>query len=273
VNFKPVVFTCAITFVLSFLVALISGAGFGISFLRAIILTLCFGALSVGISFLFYKFLNDGSSVISSSDSQNDQNLPPIGNKVDITINDEDLQEDDFSPKFVLTGQNQMLNEDDVKNVKSGKADDLPAADLSLSSQGQELPVEEESNLEEKRVVKPELAVNTNSSQADAKSNSQTSNENSATSFKPVPLAKTAVSSEDFAGQFPDIENTLGEKSILKSNSISENDVDVLPDMGGTPAGLKDDTVTDSEFASAGKESFSSGISHMRAHRPSSLPF
>lgn len=236
-NFKPVVFTCIITFVLSFFVALISGAGFAISLLRGLILAVCFGALSVGISFLFSKFLNDGSYSQASSDVQHETNLPPIGNKVDITINDEDLQEDDFSPKFVLTGQNQMLNEEDVGS-------------------------------ETKKQEKPEVALET-----PVEESISSIPEEPAPSFKPVPLAKedpaakpepaakpvaqakpeSPAPSGDLSSEFPDIEATLGKNSILSNGSISESDVDVLPDMGGTAAGLKDDTVTDSEFASAGK--------------------
>ncbi|MBP5402509.1 MAG: Rab5-interacting family protein [Treponema sp.] len=249
-NFKPVVFTCVITFVLSFLVALISGAGFGISLLRGLILALCFGALSVGISFLFYKFLNDGSYDASVSESQRDQNLPPIGNKVDITINDEELQEDDFSPKFVLTGQNQMLNDEDVQNDKTRTQVEVPASKESNDSKGSGDSIDVEPIIVEDE---PVGKVNTSASPVKENSPKPDTPENPAPSFKPVSLTKPAEGSDDLAGQFPDIENTLGDKSILGPSSITENDVDVLPDMGGTAAGLKDDTVTDSEFASAGK--------------------
>ena len=115
VNFKMCSFTAAAAFVLSFFIALISGAGFGISLLRAIILAVCFGALSVGISFVYDKFLNEKSYDASSTESTSDS-APTIGNKVDITIDDEELQEDDETPKFVLTGQNQMLSSDDLKS-------------------------------------------------------------------------------------------------------------------------------------------------------------
>lgn len=253
-NFKPVIFTCIITFVLSFFVALISGAGFGISLLRGLILAVCFGALSVGISFLFSKFLNDGSYSQAPADIQHETNLPPIGNKVDITISDEELQEDDFSPKFVLTGQNQMLNEEDLGN--------------EVKKQTEEKPVQSEQSQEVLQTPK----INSLEENIDS-----ISEENTAPSFKPVPLAASKpetqskpepaakpvaevkpepqAQSGNFSSEFPDIEDTLGKNSILSNGSITESDVDVLPDMGGTVAGLKDDTVTDSEFASAGKSS------------------
>jgi len=229
VNFKMCSFTAAAAFVLSFFIALISGAGFGISLLRAIILAVCFGALSVGISFVYDKFLNeksyDGSSTESTSDS-----APAIGNKVDITIDDEELQEDDETPKFVLTGQNQMLSSDDLKS-KPMQVDNINEESGHGSSYS-----------------KPQTASSAVSSSSSSK---PSSSDSPAPAFKPVSLGQ---SSELETDELPAIENTLGDGSFLRPDGEqdSEDSLDVLPDMGaGTKAA--EQTVTDSEFAVGGK--------------------
>ena len=123
VNFKLTVLTSVIAFVLSFFTALISHADFLRSLLRGGILAVIFGALSVGITFLYNKFLSDGSS--GETSAYDGQNPAPIGNKVDITIDDAELQEEENTPKFVLTGQNQMLNKDDLGERKTVQLDNI----------------------------------------------------------------------------------------------------------------------------------------------------
>lgn len=230
VNFKMCSFTAAAAFVFSFFIALISGAGFGISLLRAIILAVCFGALSVGISFVYDKFLNEKSYDASSTESTSDS-APTIGNKVDITIDDEELQEDDETPKFVLTGQNQMLSSDDLKSK----------------------PMQVDNINEESGHGSGYSKTQTASSSAVSSSVSSkpSSSDSPAPAFKPVSLGQ---SSELETDELPAIENTLGDGSFLRQDSeqYSEDLLDVLPDMGaGTKAA--EQTVTDSEFAVGGK--------------------
>lgn len=230
VNLKMCSFTAAIAFVLSFFIALISGAGFGISLLRAIILAVCFGALSVGISFVYDKFLNEKSYDASSTESTSDS-APTIGNKVDITIDDEELQEDDETPKFVLTGQNQMLSSDDLKSK----------------------PMQVDNINEESGHGSGYSKTQTASSSAVSSSVSSkpSSSDSPAPAFKPVSLGQSSKLETD---ELPAIENTLGDGSFLKQDSeqYSEDLLDVLPDMGaGTKAA--EQTVTDSEFAVGGK--------------------
>lgn len=230
VNFKMCSFSAAIAFVLSFFIALISGAGFGISLLRAIILAVCFGALSVGISFVYDKFLNEKSYDASSTESTSDS-APTIGNKVDITIDDEELQEDDETPKFVLTGQNQMLSSDDLKS-KPMQVDNINEE----SGHGS---------------VYSKTQTASSSAVSSSVSSKPSSSDSPAPAFKPVSLGQ---SSELETDELPAIENTLGDGSFLKQDSeqYSEDLLDVLPDMGaGTKAA--EQTVTDSEFAVGGK--------------------
>lgn len=246
-NFKPTIFASIIAFVLSFFVALISGAGFGISLLRAFISAVCFGALSVGISFLYDKFLNDVPSEGTSSDVSTESNPAPIGNKVDIVIDDEELQDDENSPKFVLTGQNQMLNKGDVDDSKN-------QGFTSSTNQFTKNEFENVTPLESEEKPQPVKPVVIESAQKPVPVVDDISAAPS--SFKPVPLVKTSSSgSEQMSEEFPPIEDTLGVNSILNVKKSSEEDdnVDILPDMGIPDGARGDDTVTDSEFATAGK--------------------
>ncbi|MBQ0004186.1 MAG: hypothetical protein KBT21_11695 [Treponema sp.] len=245
-NFKPAIFASAIFFVLSFFVALISGAGFGISLLRAFITALCFGVLAVGIHFVYEKFLNDSSSENSSSDNQSESSSAPIGNKVDIVIDDEELEDDENSPKFVLTGQNQMLNKGDVQN--NSKQGFVNSTDTFTKNE-----FENVSPLKNDQAVSNAPAKTSEEKVSKTETSSKSSEETS--SFKPVPLVKqSAPSQSQSSEEFPPIEDTLGENSFLNDKkTVEEGDVDVLPDMGIAGVGKPDDTVTDSEFASGGK--------------------
>lgn len=248
-NFKPTIFASIIAFVLSFFVALISGAGFGISLLRAFISAICFGALTVGISFLYNKFLDDGSTDSTPSDTPSESNPAPIGNKVDIVINDEELQDDENSPKFVLTGQNQMLNKGDVEE-KSNQGF------TSSTNQFTKNEFENVSPLEPEDEPKSQPQTQTQPAAASRPAAESLSNISEEPSFKPVPLVKpSSAGSSQLSEEFPPIEDTLGANSILNDNksSAAEENVDVLPDMGISDVGRNDDTVTDSDFATAGK--------------------
>lgn len=245
-NFKPVILTSVIAFVLSFFVALISGAGFGISLLRAFISAICFGALTVGISFLYNKFLNDTPSESSGSDSSSESNPAPIGNKVDIVIDDEELQDDENSPKFVLTGQNQMLNKGDVDN--SANQGFTNSTNQFTKNEFENVTPLKSEEVQPKPVEQASVQNGVKSSSGEEKKSSENS------SFKPVPLVKqSAPVSNKMDDEFPPIEDTFGATSMLSANaSTASEDVDVLPDMGISNVGKMDDTVTDSDFATAG---------------------
>ena len=85
-------------FVLSFLVGIFAGIGFGHIMLRALVCALAFGALCAGILFLNQKFLSDGRAG-AVSDASADK-TPRTGGIVDITIDDDRLPEEEQGPRF-----------------------------------------------------------------------------------------------------------------------------------------------------------------------------
>lgn len=251
-NFKIIAFTSVTAFVLSFFTALISGAGFGRSFLRAIITGIVFGGISALVQWLYNRFLNDDSSGAgSASDIGVENSRPVLGNKVDIVVSDEELQEEEDDPKFILTGQNQMLNKDDLGSSGFVYQKESAGAKPEMKD------LTNEESPASSPVKSPEPREETKASPA---------SQEEPPSFKPVPLAKAEQSpsvsqakktdaDSGEADNFPPIENAFGGNSIFNGGPEAKEDdvVDDLPDMSGTPAGLKDDAVTDSDFATSGK--------------------
>ena len=249
-NFKLISLTSCVAFVLSFFVALFSGAGFLIALLRAVILAVIFGSLSIGIDFVDKKFLGGVSSSDSSGSNTDGSETvhAPIGNKVDITIDDEDLQEEENTPQFLLTGNNQMLNKGDLENepYRPPVEEPLPTIETANKDSSRSASSHSSSAAVGSKNAVDDVPSGSSSSQG----NAQASNAESAPVFKPVALGTSSESSG--SDEFPDIEKTLGKNSIL--NIENDENVDVLPEMVSSKSPLSDDTVTDSEFASGGKK-------------------
>lgn len=234
-NIKSIFFTSIVSFILSFFVAIFSKAGFLISLLRGLIVALFFGGLFFGISKLFEKFLD------LSSDSQDDGNeniSSQVGNKVDITIYDEELQDEDVSPRFTLTGENQMLDKSDLLNVNSS----------STERNSEDLNNQKLSDINESALL--QQGSSSNREQILDSSFSEETKNASQNEFKPVSLANTSANNQSSElEEFPNIEDTLN-SNLGTAQPLQDQEVDSFPDVGNA-SGI--DTVTDSDFASFGK--------------------
>ncbi len=112
-------------FILSFVSGLFSHSSILSILLKALIFALVFGVLGFGISFIYSKFLSDGSGgdfqgeyTADSSSGVSQQSA--LGQNVDITIQDEELKPSESDNHFVVGENHQMLNDSDVRN--SGNA-------------------------------------------------------------------------------------------------------------------------------------------------------
>lgn len=124
-NFKfPIVFS-AIGFILSFVFGLFSGSGFFKILLTALIFGVVFAALSFLIQFLNDKFL----TVESNGDSENVTNSvnpdAAPGQKVNIIIQDEELEQSGNTNHFDVGNNHQMLNDSDITKVSPQILDDI----------------------------------------------------------------------------------------------------------------------------------------------------
>ncbi len=214
-------------FVLSFFAGLFSHTSILSVLLKALIFALVFGLLGFGISFIFRTFLSDGLSGDLQSDASEGlatasvQNTG-LGQNVDITIQDEELQKSESDNHFLVGESHQMLNDSDVKNASN------PTASDSASSSGF-VPLrhfETVQNFSGKEAQSPVIkAKESNSSSADSGTAPMPS--------QPVP---------DFSGAAGGDLDTLpdmGSFTFGEEESDSEDDDDQVPSSG-----------SDSEFVS-----------------------
>ena len=222
---KSIGLFAACGFILSFVSGLFSHSSILSVLIKALIFALVFGLLGFGISFIFEKFLSDGSGGDFQSDYNTDSspagaNTSALGQNVDITIQDEELRPSESENHFVVGDNHQMLNDSDVRNSGS-------AANVSSSSQGF-VPLrnfETVKNFSGKEAVIPAEAVATENKAAESVQ--------TATPVAAVSNFETN-SADGEIDTLPDMENFVFSES---SDSGSEND--------------DSDAVTDSEFISS----------------------
>ena len=122
-------------FILSFVSGLFSNSPILSVLLKALIFAVIFGLVGSGISFVYSKFLSDGSGGDFQSDYTADSSPAPaassaLGQNVDITIQDEELRPSESENHFVVGDNHQMLNESDVRSSSNA------GGEVQSSSQG-----------------------------------------------------------------------------------------------------------------------------------------
>ena len=110
-NLKPVASAAVLGFFLSCVAGFFSGAGISVIFLRALLFSLIFGGLGLGIGYVAEKFLDISGGEGSSFVSEKMPSAPAkTANAVDITIADEALPEDETAPSFAVTNTVKKYN-------------------------------------------------------------------------------------------------------------------------------------------------------------------
>lgn len=214
-------------FILSFVSGLFSHSSILSVLLKALIFALVFGVVGFGITFVYGKFLSDGSEGDFQNEYTADTSSAPaaasaVGNNVDITIKDEELRPSESENHFVVGDNHQMLNDSDVHTSEKRNADS------SASSQGF-VPLrnfETVKNFSGQEAVIPSEAI-----------------------------ASAAASNENESRKVP---QTVSIPSGVVENNTGE--LDTLPDMenfvfsedSGSDSEDDSDTGTESEFVSMG---------------------
>ena len=228
-------------FFLSFLIGLIAGNGFAHSLIVALIFALVFGVLSIGISILYGKFLSDGDSGIDVSKASS--NLPNAGSVVNITIDEDNLPDETYSPKFAVGTNRPALRMENppAKPVVASKAP--VAASPTAAKEGSSLSditgAAEKASVDAKTAEKPSAATTPTGATANVVSDGA--------SFKPMDLS--SVTNPQSAQQ-----------STGTSSSVSSDSLETLPDIGDfSPAertvSTNNEIISDSDFASVGSKS------------------
>ncbi len=213
-------------FILSFVAGLFSHSSIISILLKALIFAVVFGLLGFGISFVYNKFLSDGSGGEFQSDYSAEPSSVPqasaIGNNVDITIQDEELKPSESENHYVVGDNHQMLNDSDVRS--SARA----GGESQNSSQGF-VPLR---NFETVKNISGTEAV----------------------------IPSEAVASEKTVeNNVADNKVTPDTSSNIDVNNLGEGGIDTLPDMenfvfsegGSSDSGDESDTGSDSEFISS----------------------
>jgi len=227
--FKPnVIGICSgVGFALSLITGLISGNSFGHCILMALVYAVVFAVLCVAVSFIYQKFLSTGQS--ESASSQDVSQEPVKGQNVDITLDDDNLPDED-GPKFFVN------NPQMAKQSQSELAAE-PAS--TVSEPVRQVPPESEPGVS----VMTDENVNKDAELDELPSEPKSADAGNSTGFVPVNLGANA-------------EKVTENKSSSTGDSF--DNLDELPDVGSLSLdGEKkdsenDDVISDSDFASAG---------------------
>lgn len=144
-NLKNVAASAGVGFVLSFLISIISTHRFFVASFRGIIFAVVFALLAFAAGFLNKRFL----SVETLSDSKDEAGKKPVskaGSVVNITIDDENLTEDEAAPNFDVSANKNFFNGGGSVGTASKfeeKTEDAPVADsLQKAESSTDEPVE-----------------------------------------------------------------------------------------------------------------------------------
>ncbi|MBQ0051582.1 MAG: hypothetical protein KBT11_05895 [Treponema sp.] len=242
-NPKVICVSAGIGFVLSFLIGIISGVGFGTIILRALIFAVVFAALSFGISFLYQSFLSDGAKVSSGSDgTETPVQKPAAGGVVNIVVDDSNLADEDSAPKFAVSSTRNTLGAQELSSGESEVHAEPAATVTATPAPAASVPASE-----------------TAASVAEAKP------ANEPAGFVPAGL-NTITSAEPApaAGSAPAVgAQTAAPEAAAQTNAPASTAeaLDVLPDIGNInlAESTANPVISDSDFASGGSSSGGSG--------------
>ena len=131
INPKYITIAAVVGFCLSFIIGLVCGVSIGRILFRAFIFACVFALVAVGVSVVFSIFL-------TSSNSSSDFDSAPSGTSgsvVNITVDDDALPDDEFSPKFSVENNRKSLGVDALSDKNSeSKSSDSPAAASAVAS-------------------------------------------------------------------------------------------------------------------------------------------
>ena len=222
---RNVVIPAVIGFIFSFLISLIASNGFFHSLLRGVLFAVAFAALAAGVSFLYQRFLSDGTSGESAPQSSSGTKNEKVGSIVDLTVSDEALADDGQGPQFFVANNKHTLSDEDLQKE--------PSVDVSSGSDSKTTsPQEGEiSSLDDKEFKRIDLGA----------------------SFS----AKGGTSSvEEKTTQKSGAEQV---EATLEEANLSGDDIDELPDIGNVESEPSKEeaedaeVINDSDFAVAGK--------------------
>lgn len=116
---KLIVIFAASGFLLSLICGIVSGAAFLSLIIKAFIWGIVFGAIGGGISILFDSVLSTDSSTDMGDTGSETSASRSTGNVVDIRVDDDELESSEHENAYLVGSGHQMLNADDLRNAVS----------------------------------------------------------------------------------------------------------------------------------------------------------
>ena len=231
---KNIIVAAACGFVLSFLISIISVHRFGVSLLRGIIFGAVFAVLSIAIDMLNSKFLEVEGDIGSESLGDSSRKTSGAGSHVNITIDDENLTEDDKAPAFDVSSVHNAFS---YNNEGEAKAAPAAAAEPEIAS-----PIAEPA-----------------SEKASPADSMASANKGSA-GFTPVSLGKPLEKGANIINDGSSSAGADGADSSKKDSGTAIKEIDSLPDIGefssidsgSGDSGAISSVISDSEFAQSG---------------------
>lgn len=202
INPRIITVSAGIGFCLSFLIGLIFKVSFLSLLFRAVIFALVFAVVAAIACIVFDKFLSNGSNY--DSELAKDSSSSSTGSVVNITVDDDNLPDDDYAPKFSVGNNRQALSSSVFGGDEKSSVDDISKENNSVN---------EAEPSGDNNVVDSSSVANG--------SKSASASQNQDGSFKPVSLADVSKPSE----------NTAASKG-------SSNVLDDLPDIGELPSNV-----------------------------------
>lgn len=225
INPRIITVSAGIGFCLSFLIGLIFKVNFLSLLFRAVIFALVFAVVVAIACIVFDKFLSNESNY--DSELAKDSSSNATGSVVNITVDDDNLPDDDYAPKFSVGNNRQALSSSVFGDDEKSSVDDISSSKESNSVN------EAETSGDDSSVVNSSV---TNGSE------SVTVSQNKDDSFQPVSLTDVSKPSE----------NTTSSKG-------SSNVLDDLPEIGELPSSVSSDS--DSVDVAKSSDSSSGAIS------------
>ncbi|MBR5964793.1 MAG: hypothetical protein IK015_01565 [Treponema sp.] len=243
IKIKPIIFSACAAFVLSFVTALAARSGLPVSLLKAFIFGLLFGAIAVGVQFVYAKFLSEGGAAPEAAEEPK-----VMGSKVDLVVSEEDLADDKDSPVFYVEGKH-VLSSDDVGGAQkaapvaggaipagSGAAIPAEAGAISAHEQNQALEAAE-------KVREQKAAENITQKAAEMPSPA-------------APVEEEVPQAAPEKPAFSPVNLAQGGAPASPAPSSGDEELDDLPDIGeiggASSAETEEGVIEDSEFAEEG---------------------
>lgn len=147
-NPKLIAIAAVCGFILSFLSGLITGVSFGIVVLRALLSAAISLGITAGVSVIYKKFLEQTSDSFSAGS----ESMTPPGSVVDITLGDDDLQDDESGPGFFVdpSAQRRTGSASQIVHEQTGQDDEVKEVP-SVKDDEQQLPQKKQDDVENKQ--------------------------------------------------------------------------------------------------------------------------